>query len=361
MRQVNRALLGGAICFVALLVVSGCSRGPHLYPRVLMDGAWVGREFFLMAPNVLVASVRSVKLLGPDFPLSPRSTLRLARINADVETIIAGGLRPGAVTFYGFVDRPWYKEFRIRPESRYVLFLREDAGVLRTMADPDGDELQMHSGLHDTADLPDPRSTAERIMPCVHEQVDEGRLVGMRVAYVVLTPGRRFNPESMAQHLEGDLGKVWSRAPLQYVALLLKELQSNGDAGVRAAACIALAEYAPGDNACLVDLAKGPDAALRKRAEERLRVHDENIPRLIERLKMAPHSLSPDVVDLAGRLELLTTHRNDRVRSLACKALRNFFPTCSFPECSNVRLEGGGQGLVPSQPGGPARARSFLR
>lgn len=361
MRQINCALLGSAICFVALLVVSGCSRTPGLYPRVLMHPAWVGNEFFLSAPNIVVAYVHSVKHLGPEFPLTPRSSLRLVKIDADVETIIAGGLRPGPITFYGFADLPWYKGFRIRPESSYVLFLREDAGVLRTMADPDGDELQTHSGFHDTADLPDPRSTAERIMPCVHEQVDEGRLVGMRVAYVALTPGRGFNPESMAQHLEGDLGKVWSRAPLQYVALLLKKLQSNGDAGVRAAACITLAEHAPGGDACLVDVAKGPDAALRKRAEQRLRVDDENIPRLIERLKMAPHSLSPDVVDLAGRLELLTTHRNDRVRSLACKALRNFFPTCSFPECSNVRLEGGGQGLVPSQPGGPARARSFLR
>lgn len=344
MWQVNCVLLRGLICLVAVLVASGCSRAPGLYPRVLMHAARVGSEFFLTAPNIVVVYVHSVKLLSPKFPLSGSSVLRLVQINADVETIITGGLRPGAITFYGFADRP-PKEFRIYPEARYVVFLREDAGVLRTMADPDGDELRVHSGLHDTADLPDPRSTAARIMPCVDGQLQPATLAGMQIAYVLLTPGRNSDPDSLAQHLDVDVAMLWPRAPAEYVVWLLKQLQKNDDRRVRDRACIALAEHPAGAGAdsCLVEVAKGPDPELRRRANEILAVHERNTGTLVETLKRWPAFLSPDVADLAARLNLLAGHRNEQVRSLACKALRSFFPACSFPKCEKVRVKPGQQ------------------
>jgi hypothetical protein len=297
---------------------------------VLADGARVSSEFFLTAPHVAVVRVHSLELLGREFPLRPGgSVLRLVRINADVETVISGNLRPGAITFYGFAGS---KEFRIYA-ARYVVFLREEAGVLRTMADPDGREIQVHTGWHDSSDLPDPRSTAARIMPCVHEELGAGDPIGMRVAYVLLTPGKDFNPQLLAEYLFIDVGRLLSNAPAQYVVWLLRQLQTSSEKTVRDAACIALAEYFPGADVCLTDLLNRADPTSRKRANELLNIHDRNAPTLIASLKSSPALLSRDTVDLAAKLQTLASHRDQQVRSLACRNLRNFFPACSFAEC----------------------------
>jgi len=321
----------------------GCSRVPKSCPRVFATNERVGYDFWLSAPDVVVVQVRAVRLVGPKIRLPSGADLRLVEIDAAAETIISGSLQPGPARFYTFADLPFFKELRIHPDERCVVFLRREGEVLRTMADLDRSEVPLYSGFHNTTDLPDMRSVAERVMPCLHRELAETSLTAMRIAYVALTPGRDSSPDSLVASIRG-VGRLWPMAPNQYVVWLLKQLAASSNARVRGEACLALAEHpaGAGADACLVEVARGSDAEMRRRAEEVLAVHARNTPQLVETLKTWPASLSPGVVDLAGRLEFLASHRDDQVRSLACKALSDFFPACSFPECRSAKLRSAG-------------------
>jgi hypothetical protein len=281
-------------------------------------------------------------MVGPEVRTG-NLTLRLVEVEADAEAVISGSLKPETIRFYTFADVPFVKQFKLYPKERCVVFLREEAGLLRTMADLDRSEIPVYSGLHSTSDLPDARSVAARVMPCVHSQLGGDSLTAMRVAYVALTPGQNSAPELLIAGVR-NVGKLWSMAPSPYVVWLLRQLQTNRDRGVRDEACIALAESPAGAGAdqCLLQVANGPDSERAKRALNLLRVHEQDRVRLVETLKGWPGSLSPDVVDLAGRLELLTSHKNQEVRHLACRALGNLFPACAHGGCGSGGAEATG-------------------
>jgi hypothetical protein len=281
-------------------------------------------DFWLSASQIGVVRVATADWIGPELEMVPprHTVVRLVRVNGQAEYWIKGTVPAKALTFYFFTNVPTTTGFRsprswMEPGQRYIVFLREDGEVLRTMADMEQLQIQVHSGDHSQGSFSSDAS------------------LGIRIAALLLTPGENYDSATFARHIGLDLLNVRTIAPAKNLVALLSGLLKNRDDRVRTAACFALAKEYPSQDSCLVDLANAPDDGQRQRARELLALHDRNTPELIKRLAEYPSTLSINgkTEDLGDDLELFTNHRNAEVRAGACRALEHCFPARQVSQC----------------------------
>jgi hypothetical protein len=251
-------------------------------------------------------------------------------VNADVENIIQGDLSRAAVHFYFFANTlsrngyhtalEWFE-----PGGRYVIFLREDGGVLRAMGDVAGLNIRIWSGWHDH-------------IPSLQARPSEDR-TGAAIAEVALSPSTDVEP-GFAANIERVYGEVAQFAPASEVALLLRGLLYHEPAEVREQACLTLSMSFRYRDPCLPDLLHSANETTQQQAATRLLMRSST-GALVQALREAPFSLSNSgqVGDLPGDLELFTSDSDPAVRKSACAALARLFPSRQFPNCGSAAAD----------------------
>lgn len=318
MQLISWVLLVSAV--MSALAAQG-AEPPRLIPRIILPEEPVPSSFWLGAPKIAVVKIRSADWLGSEIEVTPPQKLvvRLVRITAEVELVIKGEMGKGAVQFYFFTNtlsENGYTTIRYWLDSgyRYVVFLREDGGVLRTMVDVGEMELRVRSG--------NPGS--------IHLPADSG----MAVASVLLTPGRDYEA-GFPTNIGHTLAVIEPLAPPAYLVSLLRALLAHPNRGVREQACLALSRTYPYRDACLNELLGSIDEPVRRQAADMVASQRRNEPQLLRALEEDPVSLSVsgNVKDLAGDLGLFSLDHDLEVRTLACRALTRLFPRTSPGNC----------------------------
>lgn len=297
------------------LIVGGCSRDLNLHPRILRQTEPVSSGFWLSAPHVLVITIRTAVLkTSYESPQDKQAVLQLVEFTADVENVISGQPVGREVRFYFFVDPSQRPRYWLSPKQRYIVSLRRDGKVLRSMADVKQLAIPVHSGRHEQATLPSDASP------------------GRKIAYLLLTPGIDCDISRFIQHLA--LWELDDYAPEQYVFLLMKRLQTHSDRRLRDAACLATAKGFWFRPSCLSSCLASPDADVRQSAERLVNEEDDKL-QLIDRLERDPLSLLPPrfKASIETKLEVYVEDMRPEVRRLACVNLRRMFPQREIPRC----------------------------
>ncbi len=313
---------------LAILLLAGntWAQIPSLHPRVVLPGEAVGDSFWLLAPSIVVVKVDTAEWVGPEIEITPPQSLvvRLVRVSADVETVIQGQLPKAPIRFYFFANtlsrNGYHTVFEwCEPGKRYLVFLKEDGEVLRTMADVAGLNIRIWSGRHDDV----PGSAAQ---PGGHDP-------RTAIAYLALSPSADVE-EGFAVNIERVCGRISQFAPPSEMALLLRKLLSHRNPEVRAQACLTLSRSFSYRDPCLPELVHSTDKLTRGQAGIWLGMKS-SADALVNALKEDPFSLSISgrVGDLPGDLELFTFDSDVAVRRQACDTLARLFPSRQFPNC----------------------------
>jgi hypothetical protein len=311
---------------IVLLATLAAATPPPLLPRIILPGEGVTELFWLMAPNIGVVTIRSARAAGPDVEVTPGGlVVHLVEVDGEVENVIQGDLVPGPVRFYFFTNtlRPdsyttplsWFL-----PGHRYAVFLREDGGVLRTMADLTEPNIRVRSGHHG------PNSAMGLI--------SAGRDPGAVIAALGLTPSAD-REGGFAAGIEDTYDRLLGFASSGELARLLRKLLTHPDRAIREWACLVLSKHYYYTDPCFESLLESGDAEIRRQANLWAPEKHASERGLPARLKEDPTSLSISkrVEDLSGDLELFTFDRDADVRRQACDALHRLFPACSYPSC----------------------------
>ena len=307
-----------------------CGQAPPLRPRVILPGEGVGGPFWLGAPEIAIVTIENASFLASDYPMPPgRLVLRLVAVDARVENSIQGVLRKGPIRFYFFTNSVapgsiypillmWFD-----PGARYVVFLREDGGILRTMADLHDPHIKIHSGRHDA--LPLSLDDAPRRDP------------GAVIAAAALTPSAD-HVEGFAPGIGDTFGRLLSVVPGGYIARLLRALLTSPDEATREWACVTLSFHFSYRDPCFASLLNSKDPDVRQRANVLAPAKRASPQRLLSELSIAPDSIyAPEISgDIADQLELYTFDRDFAVSRQACVALRRIFPSRGFPQCKGL-------------------------
>jgi hypothetical protein len=303
-----RVVFGLACVVAALYVLIGCSREPDLKPRLILATERVGDDFWLAAPYVVVANIRSADLIGPrqpEYAGAPR-TLQLVKFSADLENVIKGDIQPGAVVFYYFAKADQKDYYFLDPGKRYIISLRKEGTVLRSFADATQLRIRVLSGVHDQKQLPLDRDVKEVIN------------------YILLTPGANCDlaafPADM--HFAYDL-------PAD-VHQLLERLRSHPDQRVRDSACREEASrfwYLP---KCLQSSLASPDERTRKSAAAMIAEDDTEYW-----LRKNPYFNFPNhwIAYMSQVFEILAGDERPAVRKEACAQLRVLNPGAAAKAC----------------------------
>jgi len=297
---------------------------------VILPGEGVGGGFWLHAPKIAIVTIDKATWFEPDYAMTPgRLVLRLVAVDAKVENVIQGELPVGPIRFYFFTNsvapgsvypilRTWFV-----PGCRYVVFLREDGGILRTMADLTEPNIRIRSGHHAT--LPLSLNDAARRDP------------GAVIAAAALTPSA-VHVEGFADGIEGTYSQLGLIVPDGYIARLLRALLANPDQATRERACLTLSFHYSYRDPCFSSLLDSKDPEVRQQASGLARAKRASPQRLLSALSIAPDSINaPEILDaLADELELFTFDRDSAVSRQACVALRRIFPSREFPNCKGV-------------------------
>ena len=332
------------IALVLGLALSRAQNGtlPRITPRVLYPGEALTTRAWIHAPHIAAVRISKVELLGPEIEaVPPRAVvLKLVRITATVENVLSGKPLPETIEFYCFTDlwgvanAPYRYVHALNPGSRHIVFLREEAGLLRTIVDVNEPDLEYHTGKHLQADLP--------LYP--PSQQTSGKWVehpaGDALAYIMLTPGEGSDNAAFAKTLPLAVSSLFHFARTGYVVELLRRLQHNREAGIQRAACDELVRQYMLDDACIEQLQRSSDqssrelgAALAKRAKA-----DEM--RVIQGLEERPLEFADgysDFGDFKVALSRFAADRRPKVRERACQILRVVYRTDEFPDCRPVR------------------------
>lgn len=317
----------GVLVLLCLLATCARPQEPSIYPRPLYSGERIQRDFWLSAPLIAVVKVHKIEQLQRKITIEPKVyEFRLTRVSAQVENVLAGKFAGDAVVFYFFANElteGGYHTVRywLQPGERWIVFLREEGGVLRTMSDLEELRMPVNGGIHTQLEIPHSDSVAERI------------------AYILLTPGRGYNTRFFNAALPGNLKRMLGIGGLKYTVMVLRDLLSHPDKNIRVSACLTLAEALPGQDRCLGELSDDSEDTIRTRASELLRKHAAEAHAIADELKNHPlmGRFSGQIDDLPDEMELYTTHRNKEVRELACKILTNCFPTHHSSNCAERR------------------------
>jgi hypothetical protein len=312
------------IAIVALSTVASCAQVPNLTPRVILPGESPGASFWLRAPEIVVVKVASADLVGPEIEItSPqRLVVRLATIKGTVENVLRGD-RPvdRPIIFYFFTNIPSSNGFTtpkywLDVDSRYIVFLREDNGVLRTMADVAPPEILILTGRHSQADL-----TRE----------DPARAI----LQLALSPSSDYEPTfgSNLQHTELSIQEFVKPSDL---ARYLRMLLSHPDMTVQTEACLVLSRRFRYRDPCLPRLLESTDQRVRAQARMWMREGTGTTNALITALRENPWSLSlsGNVEDLASDLAIFIWDSDRQVRHEACMTIRRLFPASEPTGCA---------------------------
>ena len=276
--------------------------------------AWIGAEIEV-TPGILV--------------------VQMVRVDAEVENVLQGELPNGPVRFYFFANKltpDGYHTFLswLEPTHRYVVFLREDGGVLRTMADVAGLNIPIRSGRHDQILVP-------QSGPGEHYP-------GKEIAYVALTPTSSYEP-GFAADLMSPYHVFYGFAPRGYVFQLLRNLLVHPDESIREWACLALSGQFNYLDPCTSKLSKSKELTVRQMANRFSGAGVSGERTVIKVLRDDPLSLSGRVEDLDGNVEAFTYDSNPAVRQQACATLHRPLSVSRFPKlCTNTGKQAVGTG-----------------
>ena len=144
---------------------------------------------------------------------------------ANVDNVIAGAAVGDKIRFFFYVD-PQQKP-RYYPESgrSYIIALRRENGVLRSMADVTQLAIRVYSGKHEQDQIP----------------VELGP--GAAIAYILLTLGKGVDLALFSRNLSASVYGADYYATSGYVAELLGKLEAHSDRGVSQRACLATSGY----------------------------------------------------------------------------------------------------------------------
>jgi hypothetical protein len=295
---------------------------PDLKPRVAYPGEEISDDAWLNAPHVLVVMVKRADITSREVVVTPggRLVMRLVEVEADVENELAGSLGAPVVRFYFFVNVPsehgyTSPRFWLEQGKRYIVFLREESGVLRTMFDLQERSFRVYGGTH------------------TNKELASLGTVGERIAVILLSPGAGYDPEAFAWGMATNVRKLRFVAPGAQVPLLLRGLATSPDRVVRESACIALSDEFRFTDPCLALLSQDPQTKSKAEVTRILAVQRKNLPALLERLRLSPleASISGRTEHYAEELELFTADYYPEVRREACAALQRIFPARSLP------------------------------
>jgi hypothetical protein len=143
----------------AALIIAGCNSPAHVIKPVIYVRAEDKYRAMKSAPVIVVAEVLDYKLVaGPRDVERPADTfnpkawmvpLHLARMSAKVILSLRGDVR-GPIQFYSWVwasgQHGGERLFRPYPGYCHILFLREEGGYLRTVADYPAYDLEIPPG-----------------------------------------------------------------------------------------------------------------------------------------------------------------------------------------------------------------------
>ncbi len=295
----------GLAWFLSIISV-GCSTVPTFRPELVSRKP---PDYWLSAPIIAVVRVLNTSLLRQVAkpaarPLSP---IRLMRVDGYVETVLKGSLGLGQIAYYVYVagegGRP-NAGAKLVTGSRWIVFLREDQGFLRSYTDIDTLNLRVASGSHSPLDIPGDRPP------------------GYKIAVVLLTPGSLLDVQPFLEYLPVAVADVRFIAKATDIADILKGLfRISPTAHNRA--CLVLAEQFWEQDACLLDLRDSPDGQVRDASRALLKKSARNIHSVVRRLRESPFNLDGSSTDPTEELEMLLGNSNPEVRSLAAAALKS--------------------------------------
>ena len=294
------------------------SQAPVLQPRIILPADAVGTSFWLWAPVIAIIKVHAANWEGGgaiEVSQSPQLFAQLAKVEADVENVIQGTLAKGPVWFYFFTSTVPKFTTWFETNKRYVVFLRLEGNVMRTMSDITGAHFEILSGRH--AELP-------------HTSEPGADKAGEAIAFAALTPS-----EDHAAAFANSLGRTHSKvvhfAKPAFVARLLRNLLNNPGGEIRERACYTLSSAYQYRDPCLQAMEASPDSD-RQRPIVRVR-QKPTTERLVMLLRDDPTSLSIQgkTEDLASDLELFMFDWDPAVRWQARETLHRLFPLRSVP------------------------------
>ena len=281
-------LLGASMCW---------SQGPVLVPREFEQRELpTETSFWLSAPNIAVVKVLSNKPIGRLYRArsGQKPELQLFEISVEVENVLQGEDLGESTSFYFFRQRFTRGRYDFDPGERYIVFLRKDGEVLRTMTDLWYYFLPVGSGRHETDKLP---STPN---------------LETKIAYILLTPGSGFNSKAFEQNV--DAAVRW-RGQEKYKVSLLSQLLTNPDRSLRDQVCVILAVDFWIMPDCLASASESSDERLKERAKGLMQKDDAEVER---RLRESPLTLLPDIAEkVSDGFEIFTFDSRPEVRRLA--------------------------------------------
>lgn len=298
------------------LVLNAASLQPLLYPRIILPGESVGPEFWRDSPNVLIVRIQKTEMIGPKLELSsPRGfVVRLVKATAEVEGTIQGPIASKGLEFYYYTnvlspDGPRTAMYELENGNRYVVFLRRDAGIYRTMSDVYELRIRIRSGWKKNSSF-------------------LSNDVGKRIADVLLSPEEGYE-KGFSINLNHDYVAARQFAPAAYMAGLLRNLIAKENPLVREQACLALSRHFEYRDPCLPGLRGSMDSNVRRQASSLLESQQKSEVSLFKQLKEQPLKLKNlgRVEDLFDDLLLFTLDRNAEIREMACAALLRLFAT----------------------------------
>jgi hypothetical protein len=238
-RSAPRGLLG------VFLTVAACScgnYGPALTPNYHCSGTYESCSSLIVVAKLnAIRSTRRTAEIGPSSGIVKGfSRMTLFEVKAEIENVLKGTLSRSSITFYYYgipQDEGTVGSQAFLPDvgSRYVLYLREDNGVIRTVIDWAGwPHKRVFAGYHPPG------------------FVNSGWAVRERVARIILAPGEGFDHVKYAQNLDRAASQSESLIGPMKTKDMLESLLTRHECVIRSAACLVLAQSYPGHDSCLL-------------------------------------------------------------------------------------------------------------
>ena len=229
------------------LTGGGCRRWQNL-PQ-LEQRYQCATSFNECSPLIVVATNRKVVYTGRSVVMAPNKMgvvhnpppmrVWLFEATADVENVLKGSLAQHEITYYfygmplgeAFVGQPTHYP---GPGERYILLLRSEKGVLRTVIDYTDSP---HTGIYTGSHAP------EFLRP--EWPLEE------RMARLMLQPGKAPNVVELAQDLLTMKNRAAALVGLSKTMDILEADLASPICEVRSVACLLLARDYPGHDSCL--------------------------------------------------------------------------------------------------------------
>jgi len=315
---------------------------PHIVPRIVYPGEEFHSHTWLSAPHILVVQIlhigwqgREVKVVAPSSRFGGIS-MRPVCVVARVENIIRGKAVPSEITFYYFASSVVVPRNQdLNPGSRYIVFLRDESGILRTVTDLTSSEILVLSGAHEQSELPVTPPSAK-----VGGDWNEYDMSDA-IAYVLFTPGVGCDSAALTERLIDTIeraGRLLS-VPPEYLVALMRALRTNSDQRLRTEACSALLGEFRLQDACIDDALRASDPEVQRMGGQLLARARSGEAKLLRDLGEDPLGVAiyyGDSRDFKSALTRFATDQRTAVRRRACEILHVLYTTAELPQCDGV-------------------------